>query len=56
MKYKIVLEVSPEEGIAASVPYLPGCHSQGADEEALQNIHEAICDYLIVANELTKQV
>lgn len=55
MKYKIVLENSPGEGIAASVPYLPGCHSQGVDEtEALQNIREAIGDYLIVANELTK--
>jgi predicted RNase H-like HicB family nuclease len=52
MKYKVVLESSPE-GVAVSVPYLPGCHSQGTDEaDALKNIHEAICDYLVVANEL----
>ena len=54
MKYKVVLESSPE-GVAVSVPYLPGCHSQGIDEaDALKNIYEAICDYLAVANELTK--
>jgi predicted RNase H-like HicB family nuclease len=38
MKYKIILEDS-EEGIAVSVPGLPGCHSQGATEqEAIKNI------------------
>jgi predicted RNase H-like HicB family nuclease len=46
MKYEVVLEES-EEGFAASVPNLPGCHSQGATEqEAIQNITEAIRDYL----------
>jgi predicted RNase H-like HicB family nuclease len=54
MKYKVVLEFS-EEGVAASVPCLSGCHSQGATEqEALQNISEAIYDYLAVVDELTK--
>jgi hypothetical protein len=39
MKYMVILEES-EEGFAASVPYLPGCHSQGATEqEALENKH-----------------
>lgn len=48
MKYKVILEFS-EEGVAASVPCLPGCHSQGATElEALENISDAICDYLTV--------
>ena len=38
MKYRVVLQRS-EEGIAASVPGLPGCWSQGATEgEALENI------------------
>lgn len=55
MRYKVVLEPS-EEGFAASVPGLPGCHSQGADEqEALDNIREAIQDYLAVVDELADQ-
>ena len=54
MKYKVILEES-EEGLAVSVPGLPGCHSQGDTEsEALQNIAEAIQDYLAVVAELTK--
>jgi predicted RNase H-like HicB family nuclease len=41
-----------EEGVAVSVPGLPGCWSQGSDEdEALENIKDAIHDYLSVANE-----
>ncbi|MCK4389696.1 MAG: type II toxin-antitoxin system HicB family antitoxin [Desulfobacterales bacterium] len=52
MKYKVILEKS-EEGFAVSVPGLPGCHSQGATErEALQNIAEAISEYLDVVVEL----
>ena len=54
MKYSVVLEQS-EEGIAVSVPGLPGCHSQGATEaEALENIADAIVEYLTVINELTR--
>jgi len=54
MKYKVILETS-EEGIAVSVPGLPGCHSQGeTEQEALENIAEAIQDYLAVVTELTK--
>lgn len=46
MKYKVILEKS-EEGIAVSVPGLPGCHSQGkTEEEALENISDAIREYL----------
>jgi predicted RNase H-like HicB family nuclease len=52
MKYNVVLEES-EEGFAVSVPGLPGCHSQGATEaEALENIADAIREYLEVAEEL----
>jgi len=52
MRYKISLEHS-DEGVAASVLGLPGCHSQGAtDEEALANIREAIREYLLVQKEL----
>jgi len=36
-----------EEGVSASCPDLPGCHSQGEDvASALRNIGEAITDYL----------
>lgn len=46
MKYRVLLEPS-DEGIAVSVPALPGCHSQGATEqEALENISDAIREYL----------
>ena len=54
MNYKVILEPS-EEGIAVSVPGLPGCHSQGATEvEALENISEAIAEYLTVVDQLTR--
>jgi predicted RNase H-like HicB family nuclease len=48
MKYQVVLQAS-DEGIAVSVPGLPGCWSQGATEaEALANITSAIQEYLEV--------
>jgi predicted RNase H-like HicB family nuclease len=54
MRYKVVLEES-EEGFAVSVPGLPGCHSQGATEqEALENVADAIREYLEVVNELAQ--
>jgi predicted RNase H-like HicB family nuclease len=54
MRYKVIVEES-DEGFSVSVPGLPGCHSQGATEqEALQNIADAIREYLEVAAELAK--
>lgn len=54
MKYRVVLEES-EEGFAVSVPGLPGCHSQGATEqEALDNVGDAIREYLEVVAETTR--
>ena len=51
MKYRIALHKS-EEGYSVSVPGLPGCWSQGATEqEALENIRDAIREYLSVVNE-----
>jgi predicted RNase H-like HicB family nuclease len=51
MKYRIALHKS-EEGYSVSVPGLPGCWSQGATEqEALDNIKDAIREYLSVVNE-----
>ncbi len=52
MKYKVALHRS-EEGYSVSVPGLPGCWSQGATEqEAVENIRDAIVEYLAVAEEL----
>ena len=54
MKYRVSLEQS-DEGYAASVIGLPGCHSQGATEqEAVENIADAIREYLEVAKELAQ--
>ena len=52
MRYKIALQQS-EEGYSASVLGLPGCWSQGATEqEALENIQDAIHEYLAARDEL----
>ena len=54
MRYKVILEKS-EEGYSVSVPGLPGCHSQGdTEEEALQNIADAIAEYLDVVAQLSR--
>lgn len=51
MRYRIALHQS-EEGFAVSVPGLPGCWSQGATEiEAIENIKDAIREYLAVVEE-----
>ena len=52
MRYKIAL-LKTEEGYSVSVPGLPGCWSQGiTEEEALQNIQDAIQEYLAVRDDL----
>jgi predicted RNase H-like HicB family nuclease len=51
VRYKVALHRS-DEGVAISVPGLPGCWSQGeTEEEALENIRDAIQAYLSVADE-----
>jgi len=51
MIYKVVLKQS-EEGYSVSCPALPGCWSQGGTEdEALENIKDAIKEYLEVLDE-----
>jgi predicted RNase H-like HicB family nuclease len=55
MRYKIVLQKS-EEGYSASCPGLPGCWSQGTTEaEALENIQEAIREYLAAVEALLQE-
>ena len=54
MKYKIALRKT-DEGYSVSVPGLPGCWSQGAtEEEALENIQDAIREYLAARDDLLK--
>jgi predicted RNase H-like HicB family nuclease len=54
MKYKIALQHS-DEGYSVSVPGLPGCWSQGATEqEALENIQDAIREYLAARDDLLR--
>jgi len=51
MKYRVLL-IKSEEGVAVNCPALPGCWSQGKDQdEALSNIREAIRLWLEVAEE-----
>ena len=51
MKYKVAL-VHSDEGVSVSVPGLPGCWSQGqTEEEAFENVKEAIREYLEVVAE-----
>jgi predicted RNase H-like HicB family nuclease len=51
MRYRIALRQSGE-GFSVSVPGLPGCWSQGSTEsEAIENIKDAIREYLLVVDE-----
>jgi predicted RNase H-like HicB family nuclease len=55
MDYAVVTKAT-EEGASAWVPGLPGCWSEGATEkEALENIQEAITDYIAVAAEIARR-
>ena len=54
MRYKVNLKKT-EEGYAVWCPGLPGCWSQGqTEDEALENIKDAIQSYLETAEELNK--
>ncbi|WP_040661613.1 type II toxin-antitoxin system HicB family antitoxin [Nitrococcus mobilis] len=51
MRYKVVVQKS-DEGVSVSCPGLPGCWSQGSsEEEALENITDAIREYLAAVEE-----
>ena len=52
VRYTVSL-LTTEEGVSVWVPGLPGCASQGqTEEEALENIRDAIREYLAAAAEL----
>ncbi len=54
MKYRVKIEQT-DEGYAVWCPGLPGCWSQGStEEEALENIKDAIETYLATVEELTR--
>ncbi len=55
MIYKVTLH-RDDEGISVSVPSLPGCWSEGdTEEQALENIREAIRDYLLALEDRMKE-
>ena len=55
MIFHVSLEKAEDGWIVAQCPALPGCVSQGQDEqEALENIAEAIHEYLAALNELVQ--
>ena len=54
MRYRVNLKMT-DEGYSVWVPGLPGCWSQGkSEEEALENIKEAIEDYLYALDTLSE--
>ena len=54
MRYKVALKKT-DEGYSVSCPGLPGCWSQGnTEQEALENIADAIAEYLLVSTELAQ--
>ena len=55
VRYTVSLRKS-DEGYSVWVPGLPGCASQGqTEQEALENIRDAIAEYLEVAEELATE-
>lgn len=55
MRYKVNLKKT-EEGYAIWCPSLPGCWSQGeTEDEALENIKDAIQSYLEAIEELNQE-
>lgn len=51
LNFKVILEQDEKGYFVASVPAIPGCHSQGkTHEEVLKNIKEAIEPCLKVAD------
>jgi len=57
MHYTVILHPPDEEGwVVAECPSLPGCVSQGRNEdEALANVREAITGCLLVLNDRARR-
>ena len=54
MRHKVLLHRT-DEGISVSVPGLPGCWSEGdTEEEALENIRDAIREYVAALEDQTR--
>ncbi len=54
MRLKVLLHCT-DEGISVSVPGLPGCWSEGdTEEEALENIRDAIREYVAALEDQTR--
>jgi len=54
MRYKVLLHRT-DEGVSVSVPGLPGCWSEGdTEEEALENIRDAIREYVAALEDQTR--
>ena len=54
MKYRVILDKT-EEGYSVHCPGLPGCWSQGlTEQEALDNIRDAIAEYLAAVVDATE--
>lgn len=57
MTYKIFIKKGEDNQFIASVPSLPGCHSQGKTiDEARKNIEEAVRGYLKVAKKFGDKI
>lgn len=57
MKYKVLIRKGEDGWYIASVPSLPGCHTQGKTiEEALGNAEEAVRAYVKTAKKLGDMV
>jgi predicted RNase H-like HicB family nuclease len=55
VRYSVSL-VKTDEGYSVWVPGLPGCASQGqTEQEALENIRDAIREYVEVAEQLATE-
>jgi predicted RNase H-like HicB family nuclease len=54
MRYKVEL-IKTDEGYTVGCPDLPGCWSEGnTEEEALENIKDAIREYVLAQEEIEK--
>lgn len=57
MTFKVFIKKSEDGKYIASVPSLPGCHSQGKTiDEARENIEEAVKGYLKVARKFGDKI